>query len=269
MRVSDSSWTVSKDFGVGKAATDVVTFYSNGSTLFAYVGMGDTEPMWRFDGATWTQHASMTARCLVMIGRDIWRSNDTNFLSFCDTDADPWVIGNWNASNAFRVGDHNFPITSLVSTAFSSLVVMKQDGVFTIDQAGQDHMLYPYMRFAAAATPENGKYVGTFGNDIYVNFGKQEYKLESQLMLGRVHLNIKEVGPEQIVENLGPLKGRVTAFTGLGTFFAYAGYYDDETGNSWLLKYGAWSAAQKASDGSTPGTAPSASNSPARSPGYS
>ncbi len=213
-RVSDVSWTVSKDFGVGKAATDAVVFYSNGSTLLAYIGMGDAEFAWKFDGATWTQHASMFATKWGMIGRDIWRSSDTNFLSFCDTDTDPWIIGNWNATNAFRVGDHNFPITALISTAFSSLVVMKQDGVYTIDQSGQDHMLYPYLRFGAAASSENGKYAGTFGNDIFVNYGKQEYKLESQLMLGRVHLNIKEIGPERIAENLGPVKGRITAFCG-------------------------------------------------------
>jgi len=239
-RASDASWTVSQDFGAGHAATDVVVFYSNGSTLYAYVAMGDSVPCYRFDGTTWTQHATMAATKWAMVGRDLYRSNDTNYLSFCDTDADPWNQANWNADNAFRVGDHDYPITALISDPFGSLVVMKQDGVYSIDQAGQDHMLYPYLRLAAGAFPENGKYVGTFANDIYVNFGEQEYKLEAELMLGRVHLNIKEVGPERLTSNLSPLKGRVTAFCGVGTMYALAGYYDDDTGSSWLLKYSAW-----------------------------
>jgi hypothetical protein len=240
-RVSDSSWTVSIDFGAGHAATDVVTFYSNALTKeLAFVALGDSVYAYTFDGTTWTQSSWMYASHFCMVGRDLYRSNDTNFLSFCDTDADPTANGSWNNSNAFRVGDHTFPITALISDPFGSLVVIKQDGVYTIDQAGQDHMLYPYLRLSAGAYPENGKYTGTFSNDIYVNFGEQEYKLEAQLMLGRVHLNIKEVGPERLTQNFSPLKGRVTAFTGVGTMYALAGYYDDETGNSYLLKYGAW-----------------------------
>ena len=54
---STGGWTVDKDLGSGKAALNVVVFHTNagGGSNFAYIAMGATEAIWKFDGTTYTQ----------------------------------------------------------------------------------------------------------------------------------------------------------------------------------------------------------------------
>lgn len=59
---SPPSWSLSKDFGSGKAAVDAIVFRHNtgsGSEVL-YVAMGDSETVWRYDGSTpWEQHVQV------------------------------------------------------------------------------------------------------------------------------------------------------------------------------------------------------------------
>lgn len=209
-RASDVSWTLEHDFTAGKAATDVVVFTTNsGSTPYAYFAMGETEPIWRFDGTTWTQHASLVATHFALVARDLYRSLLTNQVSKVDSDADPWVAANWNNINSFRAGDKSSAITQLAVTSQSQLLIFKTDGIYTLDSDGEDNQLWPFMRFAPSS--DNGRFGGQFLNDLYTTYGGVHYRLRQ--VDGIVELD--QIGPERLVENNSPVKGPVTALAGV------------------------------------------------------
>lgn len=238
-RSSDSSWPVSKDFGSGKAAVDVEVFNSNGTgTIYAFVAMGDAEKLYYFSGATtttvWTQHATLYARAFAKLGSEFYRAHDTNLLAKVDTDADPTDDANWTADNAFRIGDRTSGVVRLAKTADGSLIVFKTDGVYTLTEAGQDVELYPNLRLAT--DNDNGKATGVFLNDLYVNYLEGFYRL----VRNGDALDIEAIGPERLQQNDSVVKGRITAFAGHANFHAYAGLYNPDTGNSYLMKFGSY-----------------------------
>lgn len=228
-----ADWAVSRDFGVGKTALDVVVFFTNagGGANYAYVAMGDGtgDFIWRFDGTTWTQHASLQALRFIHAGRELYRAHDINNLAKVNTNADPWTAANWTAANAFRVGERNSSITGLALSAAGTLVIFKTDGVYTLDGAGQDEPKFPFLSFAPDG--ENGKWHGVFGNHLHTTYREGHFRLDPAL-------TYEPIGPERIMENRSEVKGRVTAFLGHNTFHAYAGLYDVENNRSYLLKFG-------------------------------
>jgi hypothetical protein len=188
--------------------------------------------MWRFDGTTLAQHSNpaMTARALCVIGRDLYRANGINQVSTVDVDSDPWVYTNWRADNQYLLGDKSSAIVSLVANAVGALVVLKTDGVYSVDQAGEQIRYYPFMRFGQNAG--SGFNWGVYMNDLYVRYAESLYRIDADF-------RIEEVGPNRMGTVDGPVKGRTTAFAGHGNFHAYTGMWDADTDTAFLMKYGA------------------------------
>lgn len=231
-RESDASWTVSKDFGLGESATDVVVFADNSTeTTYAYVAMGDAAAMYRFDGTTWTQHASLFARAFASVGRDFYRAHDTNHLAKVDEDADPWTAGNWTAGNAFRVGDQTSPITSLAVTLNRALLIFKTDGVYTLQSDGEDTDLFPFLH--ESPDDDNGKYTFAFENSVHASYREGHFRIGSDF-------SYETIGVERNGSNDSPIRGRITAGLGHLTFAAYAGIWNPDEDKSYLIKFRAY-----------------------------
>ena len=228
-RSSDLDWNTGRyDFGEGKAAQDVAVFYSNGlAAEYAYIAMGDAEHIYRFDGTNFVQHASLFARALCAVGREFYRAHDTNLLAKVDVDADPWDAANWGADNAFRVGDKSAGINRLAVTVTGAMLVLKADGIWSLDEVGQDHNLYPFL--ALGKSDGNGKGCGPWMNDLYVPYGQTLCRVKSDF-------SIERVDTETATDD-GPVQGPITCFLGHETFHGYGGRYNPDTGDSYLMKF--------------------------------
>ena len=197
----------------------------------AWVGFGDGFPaMYSTNGTAWTAMATFGALAFIRIGREWWWADQTNNLRKCDTNADPTNEANYT-SLQFRVGDRSSPITSLMATAGGVLIIAKTDGLYTLDAAGDDHPLFPFLQYAPNA--RNGKCRGQFINDIYVGYGTN---------LSRVgpDLSLEEIGPERLPDYDRPVRGQITAFAGVGTMFGLAGIWNPDTSTGYLGKFGAF-----------------------------
>lgn len=227
-----TGWTVSKDFGVGKSATDVAVVQDNhtGSTRYALVGMGDTEKVWYFDGATatttWTQHASWTSRAWAVTPDTLYYANDTNKLSSVDLDADVLTIAN-HASATDRIGTKDWGVTRMEVDATGSLLVYKADDVYTLSADGAVNRLFRRLQFVPAAT--NGEALGAWGNDSYVVYGGATFRLGPDG-------GLTQVGPELLKDNGSEVKGYLTALVGTD-YYLLAGLYNPDTANSYLLEF--------------------------------
>lgn len=227
-----TGWTVSKDFGVGNAAVDVVVAQTNqaGSTRYAWVGMGDSVNLWYFDGATatttWTQHASLKARAWAVDHDTLYRADDTNRLNECSLDADATVAANW-ASATQRVGTKDWGITRMHLTAGGSLFLYKADDAYAIDADGAVNRLFSSQQFPPAAT--NGEALARWLNDGYAVYGGALYRISPDA-------GLTQVGPELLKDNGSEVKGYVTAMAGTD-FHLLAGLYNPDTGASYLLEF--------------------------------
>jgi hypothetical protein len=231
-RDSDSADTVVQDFGGGNAAKDVAVFHTNvgGGARYAYIAMGDSINIYRYDGTTVTQHASLKALAFAVRANDLHRALSVNQVSTVDVNSDPWTAGNWNAANQYYIGEKDSTITRLGVTATGVLLAFKTDGVYTLDTAGEDFQYYPFLKFGKRN--DNGEAYGNFLNDIYVRYGETLYKIDPEMVLS-------EAGPERYGTLDAVMQGYITAFAGHGSFHAYAGLYNVSTGNSYLFQYGA------------------------------
>jgi hypothetical protein len=173
----------------------------------------------------------LKARAWCVTGRDFWRAHSTNLLAKVDVDADPFQEADWTAPNAYVVGDKQASITRLAVTVNGTLIVFKQDGPWTLDASGQDYELVPHLH--SLADTAGGEPLGYFMNDIYVTYQNSCYRLGADLQLA-------EIGPERLTGNDSPVKGRMTAYAGHGSFCMYGGVYNQDTGDSYMVKFGAW-----------------------------
>jgi hypothetical protein len=223
---------VAHDFGAGHTIVAAQVFASNFDGISrVYVGFGDgVVAQHSFNVTTWTAMATFGSRGFAHIAREWWWADDINNLRKCDTNADPTNEANYT-SLQFRVGDRSSPITSLIVTAGGVLIIAKTDGLYTLDQAGDDHPLYPFLQYASNA--RNGKARGQYLNDVYVGYGTNLSRMGPDLA-------IEEIGPETLPDYDGPVRGQVTAFTGVGALFGYAGIWNPDTSTSYLLKFGAY-----------------------------
>jgi hypothetical protein len=230
-RDSDSVWTQVADFGAGVAVLNVAVFTSNfDGVQRAFVALSTGVARYSSNGTTWTSMATFGALAFAVIGREFWWADDVNRLRKCDTNADPTVEGNYT-SLIFRAGDKSSIITSLAVSAAGTLLIFKTDGVYTLDAAGDDHSLFPFLKFGQDAN--NGKFWGQFENDVYVAYGRQFIRIDPQL-------SMEEIGPEKLISNDSDVRGRITSFAAVGTMFAYAAIFNPDTLNSYLLKFGSW-----------------------------
>jgi len=228
-RDADATWTTAKDFGAGVSVLNIEVFTSNFDGIQrVFVALSSGVAQHSADGTTWTPMATFTALAFCQIGREFWWADDVNRLRKCDTNADPTVEANYT-NLIFRAGDKSSPITGLAVTAAGTMIILKTDGLYTLDAAGDDHDLFPFLKFAPEST--NGRWWGQFENGLYVSYGQAFFRLNPDLSL-------EEVGPERLVNNDGAVRGRITAFAGVGGMFAYAGLYNSDTLNAYLMKFG-------------------------------
>ena len=223
--------TTDKDFGVGKAALDVVNFKDNNTgTEYAYVAMGDSEFFQYSTGAAWAQHASLYARAWCVTGRELYRATSTNTVAKVDTNSNPLTAANWGATNQFRVGDQSGGITRMVTNAAGILLVLKTDGVYALDEDGNDIQLYSDLKISPDST--NGRWNFKWENWVHLTLTGRHFRIGPDL-------SIEPIGPERFIQNDSPVHGYITA--GVGTAYAaYAGMYNPDSGNSYLMKFGAW-----------------------------
>ena len=241
-RASDASWTVVKDFGAGEAILDVCVFTSNfDGVKRAFFALKTGVAQYTSNGTVYTAMATFHALGFTAIGREFWWADDVNRLRKVDTNADPTNEANYT-SLIFRAGDKSAGITALMVTAGGTLVIAKTDGLYTLDAAGDDHELFPFLRYAD--DPNNGKVWGQFENNLFVAYGNSLGKLD-------VALGWTPVGPDKLIDNTSEVKGRVTAFAGVETMFAWAALFDPDTLTGFLCKFGAWSSETNSEDSAT------------------
>jgi hypothetical protein len=230
-RDSDATWTMVKDFGAGVAVLNAEVFTSNfDGVQRAWIALSSGPAQYSSNGTTWTAMATFAALAFCTIGREFWWADDVNRLRKCDTNADPTNEANYT-SLIFRAGDKQAPITALMVTAASGMIISKTDGMYTLDALGNDHQLFPFLQFAPDVN--NGKAWGQFENDLYTAYGTNLAKIDPNLTIG-------EVGPEKLVNNDSPVRGKITAFCGVGTMFAYAAIFNPDTLTGYLAKFGGW-----------------------------
>jgi len=223
------TWSIVKTFS--QPILDVCVFSSNfDGVQRAFFALAGVVAQWTTDGAAYTAMATFNALAFSVIGKEFWWADDVNRLRKLDTNADPTAEANYT-SLIFRAGDKSSQITSLLVTSGGTLVVAKTDGLYTLNAAGDDRELFPFLRYAD--TPTNGKTWGTFENGLFVAYGNS---------LGRVDpdLSWTSVGPDDLSSNVAGISGSVTAFAGVETMFAYAALLDKNTNTGYLCKFGAW-----------------------------
>lgn len=236
-RVSDASWTVAKDFGAGEVVLDVQVFQSNfDGVQRAFIALGTGVAQWSSDGATWTPFATFHALAFAVVAREFYWADNINRLRKLDTNADPTNEANYT-SLIFRVGDQSSSISAMMVTAGGILVVAKTDGLYTLDQAGDDHVLFPFLRYAP--TTRNGRVWGQFENSLYSAYGNS---------LGRIDTDLSwtSVGPDKLVNNTSEVNGWVSAFAGVESSFAWVGLFNTDSNTGYLCKFGAWAPQQLA-----------------------
>ena len=232
-RDSDTSWPIVKDFGAGIAVVNLVVFQSNfDGVQRVFVALNTGVAQYSSNGTTWTPMATFGALAFAVIGREFWWADDVNRLRKCDTNADPTLEANYT-SLIFRAGDKSSRITGLMVTANGVLIINKTDGLYTLDQAGDDHELFPFLGFAAE--PTNGMNWGQYENSLYVSYGRNLLRLNSDM-------SAEEVGPEKLINNDSEVRGPVTAFAAVGTMFAYVATFNADTQDGYLLKFGGYAA---------------------------
>ena len=233
----NTNWDISKDFGAGKIALDVIRVkQSGGANTYSLVAMGNADNFWSYDGTsdttTWTQHATLKSQCWAVSsdenGTFLWRAFDTNYVAKCDLVADPLTAGNWTAGDP--VGDATSAIVRMVVHPDGTLYIFKTDGIYVFLPNGLTKRLYSGM--ASSPSSENGRYNFVFENWIHTTFGGSHFRIAPGGF-------IEPIGPERAIENDSAARGYLTA--GIGTpFGAYAGIKNPDTGNYYLAKFGSW-----------------------------
>jgi len=225
-----NTWAVTHTFANPIVAA--VVFASNFDGIpKVWVGFGDgILAQYSSNGTAFTAMASFGALAFIRIGREWWWADGTNLLRKCDTNADPTSEANYTAL-IFRIGDRSSPITALMATAGGVLVIAKTDGLYTLDAAGDDHPLFPFLQYAPNA--RNGKCRGQFLNDLYFGYGTNLARVGTDL-------GMEQIGPERLPDYDGPVRGQVTSFVGVGSLFGYAGIWNPDTSTGYLSKFGAF-----------------------------
>jgi|GEM_PF-3204874 len=225
-RTTDSTWVVSNDFGEGKTAKDVVVVQGSytSSIRYAIVAMGDTEPLYFFDGNTWTQSATMYARALALANTEIYRVDNRNRVNICDIELDFTNSANWTAPLQ-RVGGYDYGVNRIGVLAGGSVAFFGEDDIYTANADGSINRLYETRQFPPSSS--NGEAYGRWRDHRFVVYGRSLHRLSPDG-------GLLPIGPELISENTSPVRGYVTAVEG-GDFGVYLGLYDPDSEDSFLL----------------------------------
>lgn len=252
-RIADNNWTVSLSaatLGGGVFPQQAMRFKHRGAgtpvdSLYLATSASN---LWRYDGATWTLAAAAAgpgtaavqgeARYIERVNDELWVAGDYWIVKVTD---DPMVRANY--SGVIYVGDQTAKITWLRQLG-DTLVIWKEDGVYTVDTTGLDHELFPTLR--GKNNSKNGKNAAVWINRVWFTYGDQTFTMDEQGQL-------KPDGTEQLLENTSNVHGEWICGAGHNTWFFYEVYYNVDINTSYLIKHGTW--VEENSTQATPGVA--------------
>ena len=251
-RVSDGSWTVSLSsatLGAGVFPQQAVRFKHRGVTPVDALYLGTSAAnLWKYDGTTWSLAAAAAgpgtgavqgeARFIERVNDELWVAGDYWVVKVTD---DPMVRANYSA--VIYIGDQTAKITWLRQLG-DTLVIFKEDGVYTVDTSGLDHELFPTLR--GKNNSANGKNAAVWINRVWFTYGDQTFTMDESAVL-------KPDGMEQMLENTSDLQGQWVAGAGHNTWFFYELLYNQDNDTTYLIKHGTW--VEENSNQATPGVA--------------
>jgi hypothetical protein len=250
-RVSDGTWTVSLSAATlaGSKPQQAIRFKHRGVTpVDALYLATSASNLYKYDGAAWTLAAAAAgpgtgavqgeARYIERVNDELWVAGDYWVVKVTD---DPMVRANYSA--VIYVGDQTAKITWLKQLG-DTLLIWKEDGVYTVDVAGLDHELFPTLR--GKNTSKNGKNATVWIDKVWFTYGDQSFMLTEDGVL-------KPDGMEQMLENDSVVHGEWIAGAGHNTWFFYELIYNADNDMTYLLKHGTW--VEENSNQNTPGVA--------------
>ena len=254
-RVTDAAsggWVVSlsaASLGAGVHPQQAVRFKHRGTGEVDALYLGtDNANLWQYDGATWTLAAAAAgpgtgvvqgeARYIERVNDELWVAGNYWVVKVTDN---PMTRANYSA--VIYVGDKTAKITWLRQLG-DTLVIFKEDGIYTVDTSGLDHELFPTLRNKNSLM--NGRNAAVWIDRIWFTFGDQTFTMDESATL-------KPDGVEQMLENTSDVSGTWVAGTGHNTWFFYELYYNSRIDTTHLIKHGTW--VEENSNQATPGVA--------------
>jgi hypothetical protein len=253
-RVADNNWAVSLSaatLGGGVFPQQAMRFKHRGATpLDALYVATNASNLWQYNGTTNTWALAGTtagpgtgstqgeARYIERVNDELWVAGNYWVVKVTD---DPMDRTKYSA--VIYIGDQTAKITWLKQLN-DTLIIYKEDGVYTVDTTGLDHELFPTLR--GANHPNNGKNAAVWINRIWFTFGDQTFTIDEQGTL-------KPDGTEQLLENTSDVHGQWVAGAGHNTWFFYEMYYNLDNNMTYLIKHGTW--VEENSSQATPGVA--------------
>lgn len=204
-------------------------------TLYIGVNLGN---MVRYDGTTW--HLSVAGNPADSGTPDLLNQQAQYYESVGDelyvgannyiakVEAEPWLKTKY--AGPIAIGDSSRPITWMRQNQ-NELFIIKTNGIYTISTAALDKEIYPGLRVTPSL--DNGVNSIVWLNSLWVPFHDNFFKIETDG-------TISNVGSELLLDNTSEVRGRTVAASGHNSWFLYEGLYNEQLGNSYLLKYGSW-----------------------------
>lgn len=183
--------------------------------------------------------AGFFPRYLEVVGADLW-VGDHAAVARLTPGQDPLLAASYAAS--IPVGSDLGFVTGLGALG-GDLVVLRSDGVYTVNADGTYNELTPDLRpyGATAGTIDDaqapilpGRNPGAWRGALWVGYGQTSWRLSPGDPVA-----LDPVGLSRLAGNDGPVRGQQTAFAG-DDWFGYFAYHDEAAGTSFVVKHGAW-----------------------------
>jgi len=241
-RVSDGVWAASLTTGTVPALApgihpqQALRFQHRGTSPVDGLYLGtDANNLWQYNGATWSLAVAAAgpgtgvvqgeARYLERVNDEMWVAGDYWVVKVTD---DP--MDRTKYSGVIYIGDRTAKVTWLKQLG-NTLIIFKEDGIYTVDTTGSDQELFPTLRGKLASV--NGRNAAVWINRIWFTYGDQTFTMDEAGTL-------KPDGLEQMLENTSRVRGKWVAGAGHNTWFFYEFYYNAEIDTTFLVKHGTW-----------------------------
>ncbi len=167
----------------------------------------------------------------LVVGRELLRSSSEGGTPRLSRSADGGPAATW--APGVRIGDSAQPVTNLLSLGDTPYAVTT-DGLFRVGPSGEASLEEPWRRPAGPRGPDNGRGAAVWRGALWLPLADGL----SRFAPG----TLAPVGPETLVDNDSPVRGRITACAG-DAYFLYAALRSDQ-GITYLMCYdaerGAW-----------------------------
>lgn len=256
-RVADNNWVVSLSaatLGPGVLPQQAVRFKHRGvASVDALYVATSASNLWQYNGATWALAGAAAgpgvgvtqgeARYIERVHDELWVAGNYWVAKVTD---DPMVRANWSGVIATDVdypGEQSAKITWLRQLG-DTLIIFKEDGIYTFDGDGVPHELFPTLRGKNSVT--NGRNAAVWIDRVWFTYGSQTFTMDENATL-------RPDGMEQMLENNSDVHGQWVGGAGHNTWFFYEIYYNSVNDTTYLIKHGTW--VEENSSQATPGVA--------------